>query len=66
MLRGVDWALLLIIALMFVDLRQLVDLPVIAERLARWPIAEGWRAYLAAIAASQEEAMIRSLAASRS
>ena len=52
-LRGVDWALLLIIALMFIDLRQLADLPMVAERLARWPIAEGWRAYLAAIAASQ-------------
>ncbi len=52
-LRGVDWALLLIIALMFVDLRQLAELPVIAAWLKQWPIADGWRAYLAAIAVSQ-------------
>jgi len=52
-LRGVDWALLAIIALMFVDLRQLGELPVVAALLHQWPIAEGWRAYLAAIAASQ-------------
>ncbi|MDB5847168.1 MAG: citrate transporter, partial [Rhodoferax sp.] len=52
-LRGVDWALLAIIALMFVDLRQLAELPAIAAQLKQWPIAEGWRAYLAAIAASQ-------------
>jgi Na+/H+ antiporter NhaD/arsenite permease-like protein len=52
-LRGVDWALLAIIALMFVDLRQLAELPVIATALKQWPIQEGWRAYLAAIAASQ-------------
>lgn len=52
-LRGVDWALLAIIALMFVDLRQLAELPAVAALLAHWPIAEGWRAYLAAIATSQ-------------
>ncbi|KQP14380.1 SLC13 family permease [Pseudorhodoferax sp. Leaf267] len=52
-LRGIDWALLAIIALMFVDLRQLAELPVVAALLQRWPIAEGWRAYLAAIVASQ-------------
>ena len=52
-LAGVDWALLAIIALMFVDLRQLAELPAIAGLLKAWPIAEGWRAYLAAIAASQ-------------
>ena len=52
-LRGVDWALLAIIALMFVDLRQLAELPFIASMLRDAPIAEGWRAYLAAIAASQ-------------
>lgn len=52
-LRGVDWALLLIIALMFVDLRQLAQLPAVAALLREAPIAEGWRAYLAAIAASQ-------------
>jgi Na+/H+ antiporter NhaD/arsenite permease-like protein len=52
-LRGVDWALLAIIALMFVDLRQLAELPAVAGLLQHAPIAEGWRAYLAAIAASQ-------------
>lgn len=52
-LRGVDWALLAIIALMFVDLRQLAGLPAIAALLKQWPIAEGWRAYLAAVATSQ-------------
>lgn len=52
-LRGVDWALLAIIALMFVDLRQLAELPAIAAQLKQWPIADGWRAYLAAIATSQ-------------
>ncbi len=52
-LRGVDWALLAIIALMFVDLRQLAELPAIAAQLKQWPIAEGWRAYLAAVVTSQ-------------
>jgi di/tricarboxylate transporter len=52
-LAGIDWALLAIIALMFVDLRQLAELPVAAALLQRWPIGEGWQAYLAAIAASQ-------------
>jgi len=52
-LRDVDWALLAIIALMFVDLRQLAELPFIAALMTRWPIAEGWRAYLAAIVSSQ-------------
>lgn len=52
-LRGVDWALLAIIALMFVDLRQLAELPAVAALLGHWPIAEGWRAYLAAVVTSQ-------------
>ena len=52
-LLGVDWALLAIIALMFVDLRQLADLPWVSGLLNALPIGEGWRAYLAAIAASQ-------------
>jgi Na+/H+ antiporter NhaD/arsenite permease-like protein len=52
-LLGVDWALLAIIALMFVDLRQLAALPFVAGLLGQWPITEGWRAYLAAIALSQ-------------
>lgn len=52
-LRGMDWALLAIIALMFVDLRQLAELPAVAALLRDAPISEGWRAYLAAIAASQ-------------
>lgn len=52
-LLGVDWALLAIISLMFVDLRQLAELPSIATLLGQLPIGEGWRAYLAAIVASQ-------------
>ncbi|HEY2255332.1 MAG TPA: SLC13 family permease [Variovorax sp.] len=52
-LLGIDWALLAIIALMFVDLRQLAALPFVAGLLGQWPIAEGWRGYLAAIALSQ-------------
>jgi Na+/H+ antiporter NhaD/arsenite permease-like protein len=52
-LKGIDWALLAIIALMFVDLRQLAELPAVQSLLNHWPITEGWRAYLAAIVASQ-------------
>lgn len=52
-LLGVDWTLLLIIALMFIDLRQLAELPAVTALFAQLPIREGWRAYLAAIAASQ-------------
>jgi Na+/H+ antiporter NhaD/arsenite permease-like protein len=52
-LLAVDWALLAIIALMFIDLRQVADLPAVAALLGGLPISEGWRAYLAAIAASQ-------------
>lgn len=52
-LRGIDWALLAIIALMFVDLRQLAELPAIAALLGHWPIDTGWRTYLAAIVTSQ-------------
>ena len=52
-LRGIDWALLATIALMFIDLRQLAELPQMAALLQRWPIDSGWRAYLAAIVGSQ-------------
>jgi len=52
-LKDIDWALLAIIALMFVDLRQLAELPAVQSLLNHWPITEGWRAYLAAIVASQ-------------
>jgi Na+/H+ antiporter NhaD/arsenite permease-like protein len=52
-LASIDWALLAIIALMFVDLRQLAALPFVQTLLHHWPITEGWRAYLAAIVASQ-------------
>jgi di/tricarboxylate transporter len=52
-LRGIDWALLAIIALMFVDLRQLAELPAVAALLGHWPIDTGWRTYLAAIVTSQ-------------
>ncbi len=52
-LRGIDWVLLASIALMFVDLRQTAELPAVAALLGAWPIGEGWRGYLAAIATSQ-------------
>jgi Na+/H+ antiporter NhaD/arsenite permease-like protein len=52
-LLGVDWALLAIISLMFIDLRQLAELPAVSALFGRLPIAEGWRTYLAAIATSQ-------------
>lgn len=52
-LAKVDWALLAIVALMFIDLRQLAELPGVAQWLHQWPIQDGWRAYAAAIAASQ-------------
>ena len=52
-LLGIDWALLAIIALMFVDLRQLAELPVLASWASQRPIGEGWRAYLAAVFTSQ-------------
>ena len=52
-LLGIDWTLLLIIALMFVDLRQLAELPAVTTLFADLPIREGWRAYLAAIVTSQ-------------
>jgi Na+/H+ antiporter NhaD/arsenite permease-like protein len=52
-LLGIDWALLAIIALMFVDLRQLAALPEIAAWLGALPISEGLNAYLAAVVTSQ-------------
>ncbi len=52
-LLGIDWALLAIIALMFIDLRQLAELPVLANWASQLPIGEGWRAYLAAVLTSQ-------------
>lgn len=52
-LRGVDIALLAIIALMFLDLRQLATLPWVAAQLGALPIASGWRGYLAAVGVSQ-------------
>jgi len=42
-LRAVDWALLAIIALMFIDLRQLASLPSISQGLQQAPIDAGWR-----------------------
>ena len=52
-LRSVDFALLATIALMFIDLRQLAALPWVAHQLAAAPVAQGWRAYLAAVGVSQ-------------
>lgn len=52
-LLKIDWALLAIIALMFVDLRQLAELPAVTAWLSQLRIEEGWRAYLAAVVSSQ-------------
>jgi len=52
-LRRIDGSLLAIIALMFIDLRQLAQLPIVQALLTQWDIAAGWPAYLAAIVASQ-------------
>ena len=52
-LLGIDWALLAIIALMFVDLRQLADLPAVAAWAGALPIGHGLNAYLAGVVASQ-------------
>src|SRR5262249_16509413 len=52
-LLGVDWTLLLIIALMFIVLRQLAELPVVSALFASLPIREGWPPYLAPIVTSQ-------------
>ena len=38
---------------MFIDLRQLAELPALAAGCHQQPIAEGWRAYLAAVFTSQ-------------
>ena len=51
--RRTDWTLLLIIALMFVDMRQLAALPAIENGLADLHIQAGRRAYLAAVLVSQ-------------
>ncbi len=48
-----DWALLAIIALMFVDLRQLAEVPAVAAWAASLPIDHGLNAYLAGIVTSQ-------------
>ncbi|MDE2298168.1 MAG: citrate transporter [Burkholderiales bacterium] len=52
-LLGIDWGLLAIIALMFVDLRQLAALPAVVAWAGALPIGSGLNAYLAAIVGSQ-------------
>jgi Na+/H+ antiporter NhaD/arsenite permease-like protein len=52
-LPGIDWTLLAIIALMFIDLRQLVELPAVAAWAASLPISLGLNAYLAGVVTSQ-------------
>ena len=52
-LARTDWALLLIISLMFVDLRQLADLPAITAMVKSLPIGQGVGCYLAGIVTSQ-------------
>ena len=53
LLLAIDWTLLAIIGLMFIDLRQLAALPALASWASQLPIGSGWRAYLAAVATSQ-------------
>jgi Na+/H+ antiporter NhaD/arsenite permease-like protein len=52
-LRDVDWTLLPIIALMFVDMRLLAALPSVSAWLASLPIGAGINGYLAALLTSQ-------------
>jgi Na+/H+ antiporter NhaD/arsenite permease-like protein len=52
-LARTDWTLLLIIGLMFVDLRQLAGLPAIGTAIRSLPIDHGLGTYLAGIAVSQ-------------
>ncbi len=52
-LARTDWALLLIIGLMFVDLRQLADLPATTVLVKSLPIGQGLGTYLAGIVTSQ-------------
>lgn len=52
-LLEVDWTLLLIIGLMFVDLRQVAALPALERLLHHLPIAHGVNAYLAGVLTSQ-------------
>lgn len=49
----VDWTLLLIIALMFVDMRLLASLPAVSAWLGSLPIGSGLNGYLAALLGSQ-------------
>ena len=53
MLLAIDWALLAIIALMFIDLRQLAALPVVAAWAGALPIGSGLGAYMAGVVGSQ-------------
>ncbi len=52
-LQKLDWTLLAIIALMFIDLGQLAALPQVSDWLQRLPIGGGGNAFLAGIIASQ-------------
>ncbi|MDB5972718.1 MAG: Citrate transporter [Hydrocarboniphaga sp.] len=53
LLLQVDWTLLLIIALMFIDMRLLAALPAVHAWLGSLPIGSGLNAYLAALLTSQ-------------
>jgi Na+/H+ antiporter NhaD/arsenite permease-like protein len=52
-LAQTDWALLLIIGLMFVDLRQLAGLPAINAVMKSLPVGQGLGAYMAGVITSQ-------------
>lgn len=48
-----DWGLLLVFALMFIDLRLLAQLPVVQSAMAGLDLHDPWHLYLASIGASQ-------------
>lgn len=48
-----DWALLIIIALMFIDLRQIANLPELRHMLFQFSIKSGSNAFLASVITSQ-------------
>lgn len=52
-LLRIDWVLLVIIALMFIDLHQAAQLPLVAQILGQPALAHGWRASLTAVVTAQ-------------
>jgi Na+/H+ antiporter NhaD/arsenite permease-like protein len=52
-LRSLDWSLLVVIGLMFIDLRSFGALSFVAQQLQHLPLANHWVAYATGIALSQ-------------